>query len=171
MNWLDGIIAISAATGAFWGFKNGFIKAFLGFVAIGAAVWAGFKFSGLVEKTVAGSNLISEEWIPFASIIFTVILVYAAIRLIAKIFTGLAEAVGLGLFNRLGGAVFGILINMLLLSALLSYMLPFLNPEMADESRFLPLLNELAEILGANIGQLREQLNNELTDQLIRNEI
>ncbi|MBW7871302.1 MAG: CvpA family protein [Flavobacteriia bacterium] len=171
MNWLDGIITIGAVLGAFWGFKNGFIKAFLGFVAIGAAVWAGFKFSGLLEKTVADSNLVSEEWIPFASIIFTVILVYAGIKLIAKIFTGLAKAVGLGLFNRLGGAVFGILINMLLLSAILSYMLPFMNPETAEESRFFPLLSELAEMLGANIDLLKGQLNDELTNQLIQKEI
>lgn len=171
MNLLDGIIVIAAVLGAFWGFKNGFIKAFLGFAAIGAAVWAGFKFSGLLEKTVADSNLVSEEWIPFASIIFTVILVYVAIKLIARIFTGLAKAVGLGLFNRLGGAVFGILINMLLLSAILSYMLPFMNPETAGESRFFPLLSELAEMLGANIDLLKGQLNDELTDQLFQKEI
>lgn len=168
MNLLDGIITIAAALGAFWGFRNGIIKAFLGFVAIGAAVWAGFKFSGLLEKTVSDSNLVSEEWIPFASIIFTVILVYLVIKLIARIFTGLVKAVGLGLFNRLGGAVFGIMINMLLLSAILSYLIPFMSPETATESNFFPLLSELAEMLGANIGLLKGYLNEELTDQLIQ---
>lgn len=167
MNLLDGIIIIAAVLGAFWGFRNGFIKAFLGFVAIGAAVWAGFKFSGLLEKTVADSNLVSEEWIPFASIIFTVILVYAGIKLIAKIFTGLVKAVGLGLFNRLGGAVFGLMINMLLLSAILSYLLPFTGAETAAESRFFPLLSELAEIMGANIDLLKAQLNGNPTDSTV----
>jgi len=167
MNLLDGIIIIAAVLGAFWGFKNGFIKAILGFVAIGAAVWAGFKFSGLLEKTVADSNLVSEEWIPYASIVFTVILVYLVIKLIAKIFTGLVKAVGLGLFNRLGGAVFGIMINMLLLSAILSYLIPFMNPETATESKFFPLLNQLAEMLGANIDLLKKPLNDELIEQLI----
>lgn len=167
MNLLDGIIIIAAVLGAFWGFKNGFIKAILGFVAIGAAVWAGFKFSGLLEKTVADSNLVSEEWIPYASIVFTVILVYLVIKLIARIFTGLVKAVGLGLFNRLGGAVFGIMINMLLLSAILSYLIPFMNPETAIESKFFPLLNQLAEMLGANIDLLKKPLNDELIEQLI----
>lgn len=164
MNLLDGIIIIAAVLGAFWGFRNGFIKAFLGFVAIGAAVWAGFKFSGLLEKTVADSNLVSEEWIPFASIVFTVILVYAGIKLIARIFTGLAKAVGLGLFNRLGGAVFGLMINMMLLSATLSYILPFTGAETAAESRFFPLLSEMAEMMGANINLLKTQLNENPTD-------
>src|SRR5690606_20015163 len=116
MNYLDLALAIILASGAIWGFRKGFIKAVLGFLAIGLAIWAGIKFSGLLEKFLSDLELIPIEAIHVSSLIITILLIYLAIRVVAKILHQITHTIGLGIFNRLGGAVFGLLLNILMLS-------------------------------------------------------
>lgn len=159
MNLIDGIIIIALGSGAIWGFRNGLIKALLGFVAIAFSIWAGFKFSSLLEDFVSSIDVISEEWVPIASIIFGIFLAYTAIKFIARFATKAVKAAGLGMVNRVGGAVIGLLINAVIVSAALSYLSPFLDTEMIAQSRFYPLLNQLAEFMGANMDFLKEQID------------
>lgn len=160
MNFLDGIILIAVLMGAFWGFRNGFIKALLSFVALGVAVWAGFKFSGVLEDQIKQLNLFFDEWIPLVSIIVALALVFIGIRLVGIMATQAVKMLGLGLFNRLGGALFGILINVVILAAAMSYLLPYFGNELLGESRFLPLLNQVSNALGANMDFLNDSINN-----------
>src|SRR5690606_3861650 len=110
-----------------WGFQKGFIKAILGFVAIGLAIWGGIKFSGIAQKVLSDLELIPEKFIHIVSFLIMIFLIYLAVRVVAKIIHSITHSVGLGVFNRLGGALFGILLNILMLSALIFYVLPFVS--------------------------------------------
>lgn len=157
MNVIDGTILLMLCLGAIWGFRNGFVKALLGFIAVGVAVWAGFKFSGLIETLIIDSDFVPLKLIPIVSIAITMILIYLIIILIAQFVTGVIKTVGLGLLNRLGGAFLGILINLIILSATISYLTPFFEEKTITESKSYPLLIKSSELLGANMEFLKTQ--------------
>ena len=154
MNYLDLFLGIVLLAGAVWGFQKGFIKAILGFLGIGLAIWGGIKFSGFAQKFLSDLELIPENFIHIVSFLITILLIYLAIRVVAKIIHSVAHTVGLGIFNRLGGALFGILLNILMLSALIFYVLPFVSglgfSETIQQSRFLPYLNQVIELFKSN---------------------
>jgi len=162
MNYLDLALAIILVSGAVWGFRKGFIKAVLGFLAIGLAIWVGIKFSGLLEKFLSDLELVPVEAIHITSLIITILLVYFAVKLIAKILHGITHTIGLGVFNRLGGAIFGILLNVLMLSALAYYILPFVShldkSQAIAQSQILPYLNEVIELFKSNFHLFTDSL-------------
>jgi membrane protein required for colicin V production len=154
MNYLDLFFGIVLLAGAVWGFQKGFIKAILGFLGIGLAIWGGIKFSGFAQKVLSDLELIPEKFIHIVSFLITILLIYLAIRVVAKIIHSVAHTVGLGIFNRLGGALFGVLLNILMLSALIFYVLPFVSglefSETIKQSRILPYLNQIIELFKSN---------------------
>jgi len=162
MNYLDLALAIILVSGAVWGFRKGFIKAVLGFLAIGLAIWIGIKFSGLLEKFLSDLELIPVEAIHITSLIITILLVYLAVNVVARILHGITHTIGLGIFNRLGGAVFGLLLNILILSALVYYVLPFFShfdeSQTISQSRILPYLNEVIELFKSNFHLFTDSL-------------
>lgn len=162
MNYLDLALAVILISGAVWGFQKGFIKAVLGFLAIGLSIWVGIKFSGLLEKFLSDLELIPIEAVFITSLIVTILLVYFAIKLVAKILHGITHTIGLGIFNRLGGAVFGTLLNVLMLSALVYYILPIMSnfefSETIKQSQILPYLNQIIELFKSNFHFLPDPL-------------
>ncbi len=163
MNYLDLILLIILCSGAIWGFRKGLIKAVLGFLAIGLAIWAGIKFSGLLEIFLSDLELIPVEFIHIASLIVTILLVYLAINVVAKILHGITHTIGLGIFNRLGGAIFGLLLNVLMLSTLIYYILPFFShfdeSQTISQSKILPYLNEIITLVKSNFHLFSDSLN------------
>src|SRR5690606_11545215 len=124
--------------------------------------WGGIKFSGFAQKFLSDLELIPENFIHIVSFLITILLIDLAIRVVAKIIHSVAHTVGLGIFNRLGGALSGILLNILMLSALIFYVLPFVSglgfSETIQQSRFLPYLNQVIELFKANF-QMIHSLN------------
>lgn len=162
MNYLDLALAVILVSGAVWGFRKGFIKAVLGFLAIGMGIWAGVKFSGLLEKLLSDLELIPVEANYIISLLVTILLVYLGIKLAGKILHGITHSVGLGIFNRLGGALFGLLLNILMLSALVYYILPFIShfheSQTISQSRILPYMNEVIELFKSNFHLFADSL-------------
>ncbi|SMC50765.1 CvpA family protein [Moheibacter sediminis] len=154
MNGLDIALAIILVIGLAGGFQKGFIKSLSGFIGIGIAIWIGFNFSNLLEAFVIEQDFIPGALVKIVSLILTIVLVVIAIKIISKILHEVVHGVGLGIFNRLGGAVFGFLINLLVLSAIIYYTYPFISkigePEIWEQSQLTPYLLEIAELLKIN---------------------
>jgi len=151
MNGLDIVLSIILAAGLIGGFQKGFIRSVSGLLGIGLAIWVGFNFSNLLEDFVARQELIPEEFVRIVSLILTIVLVILAIKILSKILHEAVHTVGLGFFNRLGGAVSGFLLHLLVLSALVYYLYPFLkkipDESMWDESRVVPYLRIVAGVM------------------------
>lgn len=162
MNYIDWFFVFILASGIILGYQKGLIKAILGFLAIGVAIWIGFKFSGITESFVKNIESIPSELIYFISLIVTIVLIYFAVKLVGKILHGITHTIGLGIFNRLGGAVFGMLLNVLMLSALIYYILPFfgtlVDPETISGSKILPYLNEVVTLFKENFHLFSDSL-------------
>lgn len=162
MNYLDWFFVFILGSGIVWGYQKGLIKAILGFLAIGVAIWIGFKFSGITEYFVKNIESIPSELVYFISLIVTIVLIYFAVKLVGRILHGITHTIGLGIFNRLGGAVVGVLLNVLMLSALVYYILPFfgtlVDPETISGSKILPYLNEVVTLFKENFHLFADSL-------------
>ena len=169
MNYLDWFFIFILGSGMVWGYQKGFIKAILGFLGIGIAIWIGFKFSAITESFVSGVDAIPDELISVVSIIVTIVLIYFAVKIIAKILHSITHTIGLGIFNRLGGILFGLLLNAVMLSSFVHYVLPLLgsliDPEIISQSKILPHLKEIIELFKLNF-HLFSDLNNSVNESL-----
>lgn len=155
MNGIDLTILIVLFVGAYSGFRRGFIQAFAGFISIGAGIWVGLNFSGLLESSVAQYESIPPHLVRLLALILTILLVFLGIRIIAKLIHTAVHTVGLGLINRLGGLVFSLLLSGLTLAAIYYFVSPYLalilDEETLNSSLGIPYLAELSEILKMNV--------------------
>lgn len=155
MNAIDIVLSVLLLIGVVGGFSKGFIKSVSGFIGIVLAIWIGFNFSNLLEGFVSQQAFIPTTLVKIASLILTIILIIIAIKIISKILHEVVHGVGLGFLNRIGGAVFGLLINLITLSAIIYYILPLINkvldPEILAQSQLIPYLLQIAEFMKLNI--------------------
>ncbi len=162
MNYLDWFFVIVLGSGVFWGYQKGFIKAILGFLGIGLAIWIGLKFSQIVEPYISNVEAIPNELVAVVAILITIVLIYIAVKIIARILHSVTHTIGLGIFNRLGGAVFGLLLNALMLSALVFYVLPFfdtmIGSEMISQSKLMPYLQDVIDLFRLNFHLVTDSL-------------
>ena len=163
MNYLDWFFVVILGAGAVWGYQKGLIKAILGFLAIGLAIWIGLKFSQFIEPFISSVEFIPNELITIVAILVTILLIYFAVKIIAKILHSVTHTIGLGIFNRLGGVVFGVLLNALILSALVFYILPFfdsvIGSEMISQSKLMPYLQDVIDLFRLNFHLVTDSFN------------
>jgi membrane protein required for colicin V production len=109
MNFLDALIIAPLLWGAYKGFQKGLIFEIAMILGLIAGVYLGFKFSGLVYQLL--QKVVSDEGQLLNYLSFFI--VFGAIILIFIFYAKLMEAVlkitSLNLFNKIAGAVFGIL--------------------------------------------------------------
>jgi len=121
MNFLDIIIILLLITGLIRGFLKGFIfeVAVLGAMFLG--FYAGFRFAGNIEpwvvKTFSSSPIVTH----YVSFFLIFLVVSTGIFFLAKLFEGLVNIAALGLFNKIAGAIFGILKYLFVISLALYF--------------------------------------------------
>jgi len=154
VNGIDIALAIILAIGIIGGFQKGFIKSISGFIGIALAIWVGLNFSNLLESFIDQQEFIPDALVKILSLLLTIILVVLVIKILSKILHGIVHTIGLGFFNRLGGAIFGLLINLVALSALIFYTYPFISKigdsEIWEQSQIIPYLLEISKLLKSN---------------------
>ena len=120
MNYtVDIVIVLCLGWGALKGFRKGFIIQSFVILALVLAIWGGFALTGKLEPFLQRHFGINDTvcYIVSFIVIFSLILilVYTSGYLVSKV----ADALTLGMVNRLTGAAFGILANALILSVLI----------------------------------------------------
>lgn len=106
LDWIFIIIIIAFALG---GFFAGFIYEIGSFMGIIAGVWLAGIFSPGLAESIGGGTLWAQ--VLWFALLFIVIskLISAVFLVINKVFKLVAIIPGLKFFNRVGGAIFGIL--------------------------------------------------------------
>lgn len=144
LNALDWALVVLVGASTFMAFLRGLIRSFIS--AFG--VLLGILLAAWYAPALA---LVLRQWIPqpsFAAVTaFLLILTgtYLAAWLIGRVLRGAAQAVGLGIFDRLGGAAFGFARAVLVLAAVLIPAGPFLSlVPFTRDSVFLPYLQSAA---------------------------
>jgi membrane protein required for colicin V production len=127
MNILDIVIAIPLLYGAWKGFSKGFLYEIAMIIGLVAGVYLAFKFSDLAFNML--SPLLGSDENLLHVISFFV--VFAVIMLVFIFYARLMEAVlsvaSLSVFNKIAGAVFGLLKLALAVSVIFWLFKPFEN--------------------------------------------
>jgi len=124
MNFLDVIIAVPLVYGAYKGFQRGFIFEIAMIIGLVLGLYLAFKmsslFEGLVSKMVdaSGSTL---HYLTFFIVFVSVILIMV---FLAKLLEGLLKIGNLNVFNKVSGALFGLLKFALVVSVVFSVFRP-----------------------------------------------
>ena len=109
VNYVDVLILVPVAYGAFRGFHQGLLMEVSTLFALILGVVVALRFAGDVEGVLRDFVVLSEPYSYYAAFAVTFLLVIVVINLLGKFLTRLVDAVSLGLFNK----VFGILLGML----------------------------------------------------------
>lgn len=107
MNFIDIIILIPMLWFGFKGFKKGFIIEVASIAALLLGIWGGIHFSNFVAEYISSWFSLKSDYIPLVSFSVTFLLIVILVFLVAKIVEKLIKSVGLGLPNRIAGAILG----------------------------------------------------------------
>lgn len=154
MNYLDIILSVFLLAGVVRGFLKGFIYEVAVLGALFLGYYLGFKFADTIAPKV--QNIIHIDGGTLHYITFFIIWLAVTIGMIflAKLFTGLIDMVALGIFNKIAGAVFGLLKH-LLIAGLVIYFFnkpdtkyKWLDPDTKAESKlYYPILKGAKSVM------------------------
>jgi membrane protein required for colicin V production len=116
LNYLDIVILVLFAWGAFRGFSRGLIIMIASFIALTLGIVGAFKFSGVVAEWLVDTLRVSTPYLRLVSFTITFIGIAIAINIAGFLISRMLDLVALGYINRLMGSIFGILRMALLLS-------------------------------------------------------
>ena len=118
MSWLDIVIIVAIAITTFIGLKIGLIKAVLSLAGlIIGVILAGYFYIPLSEQLTFISQPTLAKVVAFAIILIGVMVIAGVLALVLKWITSLML---LGWVNRVGGAVFGLVLGAILCGAFLA---------------------------------------------------
>jgi membrane protein required for colicin V production len=144
--FIDIITVILLAMALFKGLSKGLIVALFSFLAYLVGLAAAIKLSALMADYIGTNVAVSQRWLPFATFFIVFAIVALLVRLGAKGIEGVARMMMLGWLNRLGGALFYILIYFFIFSIILFYatQLHLLKKETIESSATYGFIEPLA---------------------------
>lgn len=126
MNWLDIVIPVILLISTLLGLRAGMIKAVLSLAGlILGVILAGHYYVALSKQLPFISRPDIAEFVAFAIILLGVLLVASMLAWLSR---ALLSAVTLGWLNRLGGAIFGLVLGAILCGALLAIWVKYTGP-------------------------------------------
>ena len=120
MGFLDIILGGFLIYGLIRGLWRGFFVELASLLALFIGIFVTIKFSYLMKSLIESHVHWSPKSIQITAFALTFILVVVGIYLLAKFFTTLANFASLGLINKFGGGVFGVIRMVLILSVSLN---------------------------------------------------
>jgi len=140
MNWLDIVLVVVLAVGAFLGLRMGIIKAVLSLVGvIVGVVLAGRYYIALANVLPFFSEISDAAKIVSFAIILIVVMVIAVVA--ARFLKWAASVMMLGWVNHLGGAALGLVLGAVFCGALLAIWVKWLGAgDTITESMIAPVL-------------------------------
>jgi membrane protein required for colicin V production len=154
-NWLDWVLIVILAWCAFRSFRRGFSREIIGLAAALLALLCGMWFYGTAATLFVrwtGEGRVAN----LAGFIAVVVVVLIAGAIVGWIVNRFVKLVGLSFFDRLLGALFGIVRGVLIASALLSAFIAFgpstrdsIAPGAVVHSQIAPVIVEVSRFFVA----------------------
>ena len=120
MAFIDFLLGALLIFGIVRGLWNGFIIELASLLSLLVGIWAAIKFSHVMRSVLRDHADWSPKTIQITAFVLTFILVVVAITILAKALTTIVSIAGLGIFNKLLGAVVGMLKTALIISVMLN---------------------------------------------------
>lgn len=109
VNYIDIILLLPLLYGAYRGFSKGFIVELATLVGLALGVFVAVRYSYLVEGFLKDFLDVSATYISYIALSATFLIVVVLIYLLGKLITKIAEAIALGMVNKILGTVMGIM--------------------------------------------------------------
>lgn len=122
LSWIDLIIAAVLIFSLWRGWRNGFIYELAVLCAFFTGLYAAFKFAWFARNKISDWFNMSHHSAAQISFFVMFVLVFVATILLGKLFNSLVNVTPFGIFNKILGALFGLLRYVLVLSLLLVFM-------------------------------------------------
>jgi len=122
MNWLDIVLIILVVAGLIKGYKDGFIRQIVFFVALISAIYLCSKVAVNLRIYVIQSDWFPEQSTTIISYILAFIMIAGIISCVGWIIHKMISVTPLSLLNHLTGAILGLIVSMLILSLTLNVM-------------------------------------------------
>ena len=121
MNYLDIALAILLLVGLVRGFIKGFIFEIAVAGALFLGTYAAFKLSYLLQPIILKMGDLNPFTVNMVCSVLMFALICVGLFFLAKLFTGLVNIAALGIFNKILGAIFGLLKYAFITSVLLYF--------------------------------------------------
>ena len=147
MNYLDIIIAIILLLFGVKGFRKGLIIEVVTLLAFAVGIYGALHFSDFTAEHLKEFMEINPKYLNTTAFVLTFILLVILVNIIGRMVTKLIQAMNLGFFNKLGGALFGIAKGVLLCSIMVMVLNNFqligiVKPEVREQSKLYPYVEE-----------------------------
>lgn len=169
MNYLDIVLAILLVVGLVRGFMKGFIFEIAVVGALFLGTYAAFKLSYLLQPYVLKIADMNPFTVNLVCSILMFALVATGLFFLAKLFTGLVDMAALGVFNKILGAVFGLL-KVAFITSVIIYFFNLLDKKnslisadtKAESYLYYPVM-KMAPALLPLMKEIKEEVNLETT--------
>ncbi|AII57447.1 colicin V production CvpA [Dehalococcoides mccartyi] len=123
MNWLDIVLLIALGAQTVSGFFTGLILNFLHLVGLIIGIILAGRFYPTVAEWL--SFISSPEWANIIAFLLVLMAIWVTTTIIAKLLDTIIKPTFLNWVNRLGGAIFGLLVSSIFTAALLAIWVKF----------------------------------------------
>ncbi len=160
MNIIDIIIIVCLVASLIWGIKDGAIRQLGALVGIVVALLAARSFSGAAAQLLGIGGSYAHIW----GYIIVLIVCMIAVAILVFMLRKLVSAVGLGLFDRIGGAIISALKCILILGLLASLFnlvntnTQFIDKKHTEESLFFPIILSTSDYILPTINWVSDQI-------------
>ncbi|MFM2135880.1 MAG: hypothetical protein RL021_1280 [Bacteroidota bacterium] len=121
MNWIDLMLGIILLAGFIRGFLNGFVYEIAHLGAFFLGYFAAFKLTDTVVPSISRLLEADPSTVRYISFFMVFLAVWIGVVLLGKLFDGLVSVTLLGVFNKIAGAVFGLLKYLVVTSVLVFF--------------------------------------------------
>jgi len=119
MNYIDIILLILIILSAIGGFKNGLITEVTYLAALILGIWGAIQFSDITTELLIKYFDLTTSYLNIISFGVTFIVIVILVHIVAGVINNMVGSGLLGIPNKLGGMVFGVLRSILFLSIVL----------------------------------------------------
>lgn len=133
MNYIDIIILLFLAYGAFRGFTKGLIIEVATLAGLVLGVFMAIRYSAYTEGFLRDFLNISSRYLSYIALAITFLLVVIVIYLLGKMLTRLVDIISLGMVNKLLGTVMGVAKYFIIVCVLL-----MITDALDDKFHFIP---------------------------------
>lgn len=158
-NYVDLFILIPVLYGLYKGYTKGLILSVTTLLGLVLGIWAGVKFSHLT------ANFLLEEFqidIPLLAFAVTFLGIMIGMYFLGKTLNKIARAIALGLFDNIGGAIFGagkiilILAVMLLFFENINENFQLVDTNLLNDSILYTYLKQTSEVVFPFLNDLKQ---------------
>lgn len=121
MQVIDIILGCLLLYGLVRGFWNGFFIEIASLFSLLLGIFIAIKFSSFAQSLLSSHVSWSPKTIQITAFALTFIAVVIGLSILAKFLTTISKFAGLGIFNKIAGAFFGLLKTILLISVTLHF--------------------------------------------------